>query len=59
MRAPMPSAMRACRDVDRILSIEPLAGGAGKKAAYDALGRDETDDLAVRGRDLAQRRERL
>ena len=51
-RAPVASAMRSCRrDVDRILSIEPSASGAGKKAAYDALGREEADDLAVRGRE--------
>jgi hypothetical protein len=49
-RAPMPSAMHTCRDVDRILSIEPSASGAGKKAAYDALGRGEADDLAARCR---------
>jgi hypothetical protein len=42
------------RDVDRILSIEPSASGAGKKAAYDALGRDEADDLAVRGREIGR-----
>ena len=46
--APLPSAMPARRDVDRILSIEPSASGAGKKAAYDALGRTESDVLAVR-----------
>jgi len=42
------------RDVDRILSIEPSASGAGKKAAYDVLGRKEADDLAVRGREIGR-----
>lgn len=52
-RAPIASAMcRRRRHVDRILSIEPSASGAGKKAAYDALGRNEADDLAVRCREI-------
>jgi hypothetical protein len=47
--------MRSCgRDVDRILSIEPSASGAGKKAAYDAIGREAADDLAVRGREIGR-----
>ena len=49
------------RDVDRILSIEPSASGAGKKAAYDAsspceaaLGRGDVDDLAACGSAIAR-----
>jgi hypothetical protein len=54
-RAPIASAMRSThRDVDRILSIEPSASGAGKKAAYDVPGREEADDLAVRGREIGR-----
>src|SRR5262249_4390970 len=47
MRAAISFVAHVRGDVDRILSIERSASGAGKKAAYDALSRDGVDDLAV------------